>query len=153
MSYYNSGETGAGKSTFINLLLGEDILPESTLSCTAGICKLLYGEKRSARITEIDGSVRQFFFDECKDPIAELQKVIFPTINRDDGSPFKEVEIFLPADILKVSPTNNICIILYKRNIVTCILWSSFSLDIFSRVIALKLSLKYSSDVIQHAVS
>jgi len=36
-----SGETAAGKSSFINLLLGaNDLMPTSQLGCTATICEL-----------------------------------------------------------------------------------------------------------------
>ena len=38
------GETGSGKSSLINLILGEELLPYSVLSTTSATCELRYGE-------------------------------------------------------------------------------------------------------------
>ncbi|KAI8502327.1 hypothetical protein Bbelb_199150 [Branchiostoma belcheri] len=43
-----AGETSSGKSMFLNLLLGEDILPVSHLSSTSTICEVKYGETKKA---------------------------------------------------------------------------------------------------------
>jgi len=40
-----AGETSAGKSSVINLILGEDLLPYALLSTTSTICEMKYGEK------------------------------------------------------------------------------------------------------------
>ncbi|XP_064632151.1 uncharacterized protein LOC135490704 [Lineus longissimus] len=46
-----TGETGAGKSSFLNLLLGSDILPvDHALSATSTICELHNSEKTEAEI-------------------------------------------------------------------------------------------------------
>ncbi|PFX16121.1 MAP kinase kinase kinase wis4 [Stylophora pistillata] len=44
-----AGETSAGKSSIINLILGEDLLPYKTLCSTSTICELKYGEKPAIR--------------------------------------------------------------------------------------------------------
>ncbi|KAJ7349513.1 hypothetical protein OS493_038882 [Desmophyllum pertusum] len=38
-----AGETSSGKSTLLNLILGEQLLPSSMLSTTSTICELKYG--------------------------------------------------------------------------------------------------------------
>ena len=40
------GETSAGKSSLINLILGEKVLPSSFLATTSTICELKYGKER-----------------------------------------------------------------------------------------------------------
>ena len=45
-----TGQTSSGKSTLMNLFLGEDILPSETLSCTATICELAYGDEKAAQV-------------------------------------------------------------------------------------------------------
>jgi len=40
-----AGEKGSGKSSIVNLILGEELLPYSALSTTSTICELKYGEK------------------------------------------------------------------------------------------------------------
>ena len=47
MTFLDSGETGAGKSSFINLLLGEEILPvDHALSTTSCICEIHHSEHK-----------------------------------------------------------------------------------------------------------
>lgn len=51
--YFFLGETGSGKSSFINLLLGQSILPCSLLSNTHVICEIRYcgeGKKSWAKL-------------------------------------------------------------------------------------------------------
>ncbi|XP_078655565.1 uncharacterized protein LOC144902179 [Branchiostoma floridae x Branchiostoma belcheri] len=43
-----AGETSSGKSTLLNVLLGENILPSSVLSTTSVICEIKYGTKKKA---------------------------------------------------------------------------------------------------------
>ncbi|XP_078572721.1 uncharacterized protein LOC144859714 [Branchiostoma floridae x Branchiostoma japonicum] len=45
-----AGETSAGKSTLLNVLLGENILPATLLSTTSVICEIKYGARKKAVI-------------------------------------------------------------------------------------------------------
>ena len=41
-----TGETSSGKSSLINLIMGEELLPYSLLSTTSTICEVKFGTKR-----------------------------------------------------------------------------------------------------------
>ncbi|XP_052776009.1 uncharacterized protein LOC128213935 [Mya arenaria] len=96
------GETGSGKSTFINLLLGAEILPSSLLSNTHVICKIRYSDNQTYKAIcypvddrepdiEITDNESRF-----KAKIAEMVQAI------KDGTPvYKRAEIYLPYNILK----------------------------------------------------
>lgn len=53
------GEFKRGKSTFINALLGEDLLPTDVLPETATINAIMYNEKPELQIVMQDGTVQQ----------------------------------------------------------------------------------------------
>ena len=108
------GEFSAGKSTMINALIGEPILPERALTATAIITEIKYGEERKAVIHPIKG--KWTGGDEPFEvPITELRKylLINHNIGSDEGkddntmegnviaSPFERAEVFMPLDILK----------------------------------------------------
>ncbi|VDI50571.1 Hypothetical predicted protein, partial [Mytilus galloprovincialis] len=46
-----TGETSGGKSTFINLLLGVDLLPHSALACTSTICRIHNSKEKKIEVT------------------------------------------------------------------------------------------------------
>ncbi|XP_074646569.1 uncharacterized protein LOC141902645 [Tubulanus polymorphus] len=99
-----AGETGAGKSSFLNLLIGEDILPVDCYeSTTSTICEIKHSDSRYAVIHRKNG----------KDPINEkldgrldgVQKILNKYVNivSDDRSQneYELVEIFWPIPILQ----------------------------------------------------
>lgn len=97
-----SGETSAGKSLFLNLLLGEDLLPSCLPPCTSVITRLSYDTHRHARIVYHDKHREDDVFDDFK---YEDIKHILNEENyerRDVTSEIKEVSIHLPAKILEV---------------------------------------------------
>lgn len=49
--FHNTGETSGGKSTFINLLLGVDLLPHSALACTSTICRIHNSKEKKIEVT------------------------------------------------------------------------------------------------------
>lgn len=123
------GEFSTGKSTMINALIGEPILPEKAVTATAIITEIKYGEEKKAVIYPIAGKWKGG--DEPFEvPVTDLKKyllinhnikgteetqeeinhLINGTENREEdsrqegnviASPFERAEVFLPLDILK----------------------------------------------------
>ena len=46
---FPTGETSAGKSSLINLLLNEEVLPTCVLQNTLTICEISYGSRKEAK--------------------------------------------------------------------------------------------------------
>lgn len=113
-----------GKSTFINALLGEDILPTQALPCTAVINEIKYGEVKRAvlhfrnplpnKLLECipDATMKYMQDNGMKDippmdiDYDEINKyVVIPTDGDPDEisleSPYKTVELFYPSPLLK----------------------------------------------------
>ena len=108
------GKFSSGKSTMINALLGEPILPERATTATAIITEIGYGEEKKAVIYpkkgQWKGSDKPF-----EVPIDELRKYLLinhnvgdqydPHSNTVEGnviaSPFEKMEIKWPLEILK----------------------------------------------------
>ncbi|KAJ8301061.1 hypothetical protein KUTeg_020048 [Tegillarca granosa] len=99
-----SGETSAGKSTVLNLLLEENILPTHTLSCTSVVTKIAYGTKRRAEIIYVDKSRPSETLILDKDhQMEQLKRAIYVenVDNRLKATEIQEVKLFLPSNILK----------------------------------------------------
>lgn len=117
------GEFSRGKSTLINALLGEDILPSDYSPTTAIINEIKYGEEKRAvlhfrhplpesRFTAADGAERHIM-EHYPAPVPPLSipylqvndyVVIGETTSENDevlNSPFSKIEIFYPAELLK----------------------------------------------------
>jgi small GTP-binding protein len=60
------GEFNAGKSTLLNALIGEEIVPMGVLPTTAHTCFIQYGPRKSARVVRKDGQVTEVNLDEAK---------------------------------------------------------------------------------------
>lgn len=99
-----SGETGAGKSSFLNLLFGEDILPVHHNPCTSVITKISYGPKRQASILHMDGTtedIEDIHKGEMKDKL--WSKIYETDLDcREKRSRVSEIRLSLPMEILKV---------------------------------------------------
>ncbi|XP_069141445.1 uncharacterized protein [Argopecten irradians] len=100
-----AGETSAGKSTLLNLLLGQAILPSFTGSSTSVITRISYGRKMYAEIVYQHNSsptekfhdiniewVHEYLWDRLR--IKDEQK-------RQSQSPIKEIRFQIPCEILK----------------------------------------------------
>lgn len=111
-----------GKSTFINALLGEEILPTCVTPCTAIISELKYGSKKRAILhfsDQLPDILPSYIPDNIKNhinkycnvneippleiPFSEIRNyiTIAETYEPKSGSPYKKIELFLPIDLLK----------------------------------------------------
>ena len=102
-----AGETSSGKSSLVNLILGEEILPCCTTPTTSTICELKYGERPAMVVhfkdkdPETGETTKNIPLDEpfeessCREQIS--------TFVHKKGSSFKKVELFWPHDLLQVS--------------------------------------------------
>lgn len=101
-----SGETSAGKSSMLNLILGEELLPFSVLSTTSTICELKYGKRRQIKIhyKEAGKAPKIKYLDESSpyvDQISEFVHVKSATL-REKASDYSKVELFWPQKLLQV---------------------------------------------------
>ena len=67
------GQFKAGKSSFINSLVGKDILPVGVIPVTTVITRLQYGDREQATITYFDGTRSEINLIELGDFISEAQ--------------------------------------------------------------------------------
>ena len=95
----------------VNLILGEELLPYSVLSNTSTICELRYGDQPRivAHFKDKDpetglptrevplkaASVKQSYLEQIS-PYVQVKS------DREKGSIYKKVEVFLPHQLLKV---------------------------------------------------
>lgn len=97
------GDTSAGKSSFLNLLLGEDLLYTSDAASTSCICCLIYGEQKGITVFYDLGEVESFTYDQATTP-QEIACKIQPYIAKDRSDKSKlieRVDIMWPNNILK----------------------------------------------------
>ncbi|XP_077981434.1 bacterial dynamin-like protein [Glandiceps talaboti] len=98
-----AGETSAGKSSLLNLILGEEILPYSHLSSTSTICILRWGEQRKIRINYMYGrKCEEILIEESgEDLLKKLSKYVHQTRDREKGSNYESIEVFMPIPLLR----------------------------------------------------
>ncbi len=119
------GEFKRGKSTFINALLGEEVLPSFSIPCTAVINEIKYSEQKRAVLhfqsplpasrPKLADDVEKHIAahaDEASIPPMEIpverieEFVVIPDPGKDQAesvseSPFAKVDIFWPIDLCK----------------------------------------------------
>jgi len=99
-----TGETGSGKTSFINLLLGEsDLLPTSLMSNTHAICEIRHGTHGlyKAIFHHLDGTNQEREYSK----LADFKQHIAADVQATDANKkpmYKKVELLLPVDILEV---------------------------------------------------
>ena len=86
------GEFNAGKSTFVNALLGADVAPTGILPTTASLHWLSWAPDPFARIVTIDGPDRIVSHTGLKGALQEL---------RDESRAIREVHIYTPIERLR----------------------------------------------------
>ena len=106
--FWCTGETSAGKSSVINLILGEEVLPSGVLSTTSTICELKYGEKKMINVHFKDDGTQtrdpeKYELNESPDENYTAQISRFVSLKTDrDKTPYKKIEMFWPHPLLKV---------------------------------------------------
>ncbi|KAJ8313597.1 hypothetical protein KUTeg_008158 [Tegillarca granosa] len=99
-----TGETSAGKSSILNLLLGTEILPNSLLCSTSTICRLRHCNEKRVEVTEVGNDIPiKLNVDQLTDGKSLksiLQNYVSVEKNRADN-PYKYVDIYWPVPMLK----------------------------------------------------
>lgn len=96
--YCHSGETSSGKSSLLNLFMGEQVLPTKLLSCTSVACELFYGEPAGKLVTRNLSGGQEVESFEYKDRDQYIYK------KTDRHETFRHtVQLWVPLPLLKVS--------------------------------------------------
>ncbi len=94
------GQFKRGKSTLINALVGEPILPTGYIPVTAVPTVVRFGERLNARIRTHDGS-----WDEI--PVSELKQYVTEELNPENKKGIQGAEAFVPSPLL----SSGMCIV------------------------------------------
>ena len=93
------------------MILGQDLLPHSTLSTTSTICELKYGEKPRIGVHFKDSETKsrepmyhEFVAHGKETFLEQIEQFVSLRSNR-EKTPYKKVELFLPHPLLKVMAT------------------------------------------------
>jgi GTP-binding protein EngB required for normal cell division len=84
------GQFKAGKSSFLNCLVGENILPVGAVPVTTVITRLQFGEKERARIHHFDGSIQEV-------PLRDIQSYVSEAHNPGNQKNVEVVDLELPS--------------------------------------------------------
>ena len=93
----------SGKSSLINLILGEEILPCADIGTTSTICELKFGEERKMvvqlkdRDPETGPVTKTIPLDEQTGYLEQISNYVHKK-----GSVYKKVELFWPHELLQV---------------------------------------------------
>ncbi len=88
------GQFKRGKTTFINALLGEDILPTGILPLTSIITLIRFGEIKKAEVVFLDKR-------QCTVDTTELRQYVSENKNENNEKKVHHVELMYPSSFLK----------------------------------------------------
>lgn len=88
------GQFKRGKTTFINALLGEDILPTAIVPLTSIVTILHYGETLLIKVFSKDGVIQEI-------PLEDLKLYVTEKYNPKNEKNIDKVEIAYPSDYLR----------------------------------------------------
>lgn len=87
------GQFKRGKSTLINALIGEPILPVGFIPVTTLPTVIRFGKQRTARVQEGDGAWREI-------TVSDLKQYVSEEYNPENAKDVHGVEVFLPSPML-----------------------------------------------------
>ena len=89
----------------LNLILGEQLLPSSTLSTTSTICELKYGDtpKIVAHLKDRNHETKTVYLDKSAKIASQISSFVHLKESRERGSNYEKIELFWPHSLLKVS--------------------------------------------------
>ena len=96
------GEFKRGKSTLINAMLGQEILPATAPPTTAIINEIKWGETPRALLYPVESEdLREVKPQEI--PVSQIEKyvVIKDNVNEIHGNPYDKVELFYPLELCR----------------------------------------------------
>jgi small GTP-binding protein len=88
------GQFKRGKSTFINALLGQKILPTAIVPLTSVVTILRYGQELKVEVEYLDGRIEEI-------ALADLSTFITERQNPQNKKGVKEVTVFYPSEYLR----------------------------------------------------
>ncbi|MFN8628653.1 MAG: dynamin family protein [Candidatus Binatia bacterium] len=94
------GQFKRGKSTLINALVGDAVLPTGVVPVTAVVTVVRHGPARTARIRSVDGTWHEI-------PVATLEHYVSEAANPGNEKGVAAVEVFTPSDLL----TSGMCLV------------------------------------------
>lgn len=92
-----AGETGAGKSSLLNLIMGERVLSEEVLSSTSCICRIFNSEQKKAVVKDENG--REIEISDVTKKT--LSKYVCVDRSEKKSERYKIVDIYWPVPMLK----------------------------------------------------
>jgi ribosome biogenesis GTPase A len=94
------GQFKRGKSTLINALIGEPVLPTGFIPVTAVPTVIRFGEQLTARVRLLDGSWNEI-------PVSELKQYVTEEFNPENKKHVQGAEAFVPSPLL----SSGMCIV------------------------------------------
>ncbi|XP_062578134.1 uncharacterized protein LOC134240036 [Saccostrea cucullata] len=96
-----AGETGAGKSSLLNLIMGEHVLPRQVVGSTFTICQIFNSATKRMEVIKTNGE-RTFLKDVTE---AQLSKYINVDRSGESVEKYKEIDIYWPLPMLQEHAT------------------------------------------------